>query len=151
MKKIAFFFLLTSFLFFQCKSSKKTTDVVAEKGGVQFVESETLTNVLEMAEAEGKLVFLDFYADWCQPCKMMDKDVFPLKVVGDYFNENFINYKVDVEKENGANIATLFQVSVYPTLLWLDSNGRVLERGENGMGYSKLMQLAENAKLNSGQ
>jgi len=151
MKKIVFFFLFTSFLFFQCKSSKKTVTNSTKKDGVQFVEYGSLTEALEVAEAKGKLVFLDFYADWCQPCKMMDQDVFSLKDVGDLYNEKFINFKVDVEKTSGANIAALFQVQFYPTLLWLDEKGKVLERGENGMGYTKLMQLTDNALLNSGQ
>jgi thiol:disulfide interchange protein DsbD len=29
------------------------------------------------AEAEGKPIFIDFYADWCIPCKQMDREVFP--------------------------------------------------------------------------
>ena len=36
------------------------------------------------AKAEKKMVFIDFYTSWCGPCKMMMKNVFPQKSVGDY-------------------------------------------------------------------
>ncbi len=60
-------------------NSGKVTKGNSKKGGVQFVNSKTLTAVLEEAEKENKLVFLDFYTSWCTPCKMMDEDVFPDK------------------------------------------------------------------------
>ena len=125
--------------------------MIPKSEGVKFIKSETLTSVIEQAEAEGKIVFVDFYTTWCAPCKMMDKDVFPDKDIARFFNENFINYKVDAEKGNGRNLAALYQVKAFPTLVWLDHKGRVLERAEGAAYHTELMRLAENALLNSGQ
>lgn len=150
MKQIIFVFLLVSpFLFTQCGGSKKAT-ASSSKQGVNFVQSETLSSLLEIAEKEGKLVFIDFYATWCAPCKMMDKDVFPDKNIGKFFNKNFISYKVDGEKGNGQNLAALYDVKAYPTLVWVDKNGRVMARTEGGTYHTELMELAESALTNAG-
>lgn len=49
----------------------------------------TFDEALAAAKAENKMVFIDFYTDWCGPCKAMARDVFPQKAVGDYMNEKW--------------------------------------------------------------
>ncbi len=151
MKKIILSTLLLAsfFLFTQCNSSKGTTAKATK--GVKFIQADKLSTVLDRAEAEGKIVFIDFYATWCQPCKMMDKDVFSDKNIASFFNENFISYKVDAEKGFGPNIAALYNVRAYPTLVWVDTKGNVLEETVGGTYHTELMKLAEQALANSGQ
>lgn len=64
---------------------------------MKFEEPDFKT-VLAKAEKENKLVFFDAYAVWCGPCKLMVKNIFPLETVGDFYNANFINVKIDMEK-----------------------------------------------------
>ena len=66
--------------------------------GIEFFKGD-YNAALEKAKQEGKMLFVDFYADWCGPCKMMAKDVFPQKQVGDYFNAKFVCLKLNAEKE----------------------------------------------------
>ncbi|MFK8007924.1 MAG: thioredoxin family protein [Saprospiraceae bacterium] len=153
MKQLIIVLLLVSpFLFTQCGGSKKATasSPSSSKQGVNFVKSATLSNVIDIAEKEGKLVFIDFYATWCAPCKMMDKDVFPDKNIAKFFNKNFISYKVDGEKGNGQNLAALYDVKAYPTLVWVDTKGRVMARTEGGTYHTELMELAESALTKAG-
>ena len=150
MKKFIFaiLFLTPLFLLTQCKSSKKAANNTS-KQGVKFTKSDNLTDIIDLAKKEDKLVFIDFYTTWCQPCKMMSKDVFTDKEIGKFFNKKFVNYKVNTEKGNGPNIAALYDVRVYPTLIWLDTRGRVIERNEGAAYHTKLMKLANNALLHS--
>lgn len=141
MKKILLFSMLSLFLL-SCNSTKKVTSTVE---GVDFVQSENLSSVLEMAGNKDKLVFVDFYTTWCLPCKMMDEDVFPDKGISQLLNDNFINYKVDAEKGNGPNLALLYQVNVYPTLLFLDEDGKVLVRKEGAAYHSEMRSLVDEA------
>lgn len=57
---------------------------------------------LKQSQAENKLVFIDFYTDWCGPCRKMSKEVFPQKQVGDFFNAQFVCIKLNAEKEGKA-------------------------------------------------
>ncbi|SFT12664.1 Thioredoxin [Zhouia amylolytica] len=98
--------------------------VIAIAQGVNF-EKITLEEALVKAKKENKLVFIDFYTVWCGPCKKMEKIVFPLEKVGDFYNKNFINLKLDAEKE-GKTVADQYNVTGYPTLLYLDTDGKVL-------------------------
>ena len=143
MKKIILFISLSLF-FLNCNSTQK----VAAVESVEFTPSDNLTAVLEMAAGKEKLVFVDFYTTWCLPCKLMDEDVFTDKGISQLMNNNFVNYKVDAEKGNGPNLALLYQVNVFPTLLFLDKNGRVLVRKEGAAYPSELRDLAEEALAN---
>jgi thiol:disulfide interchange protein len=106
-------------------------------------QNQTLTEVIDRAITEDKLVFVDFYAEWCLPCQLMDEEVFSDRKLGEYFNANFINFKVDAEKEMGPDIAFLYGIRAYPTLLFLDTNGRVINKKEGTAFNRELRQLAE--------
>lgn len=110
---------------------------------VDFIDSDALSPVLEQAEAEGKLVFVDFYTDWCLPCRVMDRDVFTDQPFGDWMNDNFISYKVNAEKDNGPRLSSIFEVQVFPTLLFLDAKGNVLERRSSSMSTTQLRAMGQ--------
>lgn len=96
--------------------------------GVQFIENQSLANVLAKAKAEGKMVFVDCYTSWCGPCKMMATKEFPKKVMGDFFNPKYVSAKYDMEKGEGLQLAKKFDVNAYPTFLILDANGTLIDR-----------------------
>ncbi len=99
----------------------------AEKDGIQFTEA-SWKEILRKAKAEKKIIFLDAYASWCQPCKLLQKHVFTKKAVGELYNTKFINVKMDMERGEGPNLSQIYPLEAYPTLLFIDSNGRVLRK-----------------------
>lgn len=104
----------------------------AEEGGVSFVEGKTFAEILQQAKQENKLVFMDCYTSWCGPCKMMANKVFPKKEMGDYFNPRYVCVKFDMEKGEGVDLKSRYDVKAYPTFLCLDSYGNVLHRVVGG-------------------
>lgn len=122
------------------KSDYKGIQWVKNTDGVTFAE------VKKMAEEQGKFIFMDYYTKWCGPCKAMDKNVFVLKEIGDYYNENFINFKVDAEVDEGINLAEQYKVEGYPTFIYTDAEGNELGRGTSigrGQGHEGMIDLAK--------
>lgn len=113
-----------------------------EDKGIYF-ETLSFQEALEKAKKENKLIFLDAYAVWCGPCKMMDRTTFKDEKVGEVFNENFINIKIDMEKGEGPNVARKYQVRAYPTMMLINAEGKVEKRI---LGAVKNTQLLEEVK-----
>lgn len=93
--------------------------------GIVFNDG-TWNDVLKLAKEKNCPVFIDVYTSWCGPCKKMAKEIFTQKKAGDYFNEHFVNYKVDAEKGEGVKIASQFNVSAYPTCLFVTGEGKLV-------------------------
>ncbi len=110
---------------------------------VKFERSGKMSDAISKAKSSGKYIFLDFYTDYCPPCKVMDKEVFGDRQLANYLNENFINVKVNAGKTDGANLASLYSVSAYPTLIFADEHGNALMRKEGGTSISTVRYMAE--------
>lgn len=140
MKKLFILALLSSVLF----------SLTAQEG-IQFFEG-TFEAAKKEAAVKNKLIFMDAYTVWCGPCKRMAKDVFPQKEVGDFFNRNFINIKVDMEKGEGKDIAKKYSIYSYPTLLFIDKDGNVVNQAKGMRNAAGLIDLGKQALLpNPGQ
>jgi thioredoxin 1 len=68
----------------------------------------------------GKLpAIIDFYADWCGPCKMVAPI---LQEIAKDYQGKLIVYKVDTESER--ELASAFGISSIPTLLFVPMTGQ---------------------------
>ncbi len=110
--------------------------------GIHF-EYTNLETALQKAKTENKVVFIDAYADWCGPCKMMVKDVFPDAELGAYFNENIVALKVNVEKGDGPHIQSKYKIEGLPGYVFIDGDGNVVNRGS---GYKPVDKFFEFVK-----
>ena len=56
-----------------------------------------------------KIIFMDCYTTWCGPCKYMSEKIFPQELVGKFYNTNFVNIKMDMEKGEGIELAKKYK------------------------------------------
>jgi thiol-disulfide isomerase/thioredoxin len=110
--------------------------------GIEFFHG-TWPEALAKAKTEQKFIFVDAYAAWCGPCKMMASKVFPQEKVGTYFNANFVNLKIDMEKPENAEFAGKYPVSAYPTLMFLDSTGKVVQKAIGAKDADQLLEFGQ--------
>ncbi|MEJ8755717.1 thioredoxin family protein [Pontibacter sp. H259] len=106
----------------------------------------TVAEIMAQAKTEKKPIFIDAYTTWCGPCKWMDKNVFVNDAVADYFNQNFVNYKLDMEKGEGITLAKKYEVQAYPSFLFLAADGSVMHRTVGARPAEMFLDVASIAK-----
>jgi len=130
--------ILLLFMIITCTAHAQNTGIVFEKS--------PLSVSLLKAKKENKLVFVDCYTVWCGPCKEMAKDVFTLDSVGTFFNKNFINVQLDMEKGEGKSAVVKYHIEAYPSFLLLDGDGNLVYKFVGAMSAKDFI-----AKIKEGQ
>ena len=118
-----------------------------EEQGISFYEG-NLQAAFEKAKLENKLVFVDCYTTWCGPCKMLKQYTFKDVILGDYMKENYVSLAIDMETPEGEILAKKYGIEAYPTLLFLDKYGRVVNHQVGGIGAEALLAKAEQTVRN---
>lgn len=119
-----------------------------------YAQASGFDAALKTAKKENKRVIVDVYTDWCGWCKKMDADVYAKKKIKELVEDNFVFVKLNAEgggkiKYRGkdyaeSELASYFQVTGYPTTVFLEPNGKVIEykydnvKMNNLPGYYKL-------------
>jgi len=95
---------------------------------------------MEMAKSQGKPVLIDFTAEWCTYCKVMDKKTFPDKRVVEE-SQRFVMIKFDATRptKKVREITRRYQIRGYPTQVSIDTKGNV----DQLVGYVKPDRLVE--------
>lgn len=114
--------------------------VQAQKQGISFFKG-SWQEALEQAKQERKLIFVDAYTTWCGPCKKMSKEVFPVDKVGQFYNQHFINVKMDMEKGGGPAFAQKYRVTAYPTLLFINAEGEAVQVARGSRSVEQFLEL----------
>ncbi len=144
MRKKIFLFLV-ALLGLAIQMNAQTTEGMKFcKEGTKFAEA------VAQAKVENKMVFLDCYTSWCGPCKMMARDIFPQKKVGDFMNPKFICIKIDMEKGEGPSLTQKFQVSAFPTFIIFNSDAQEIGRFLGGSDADGFIDRVKKASIDNG-
>lgn len=112
--------------------------------GINFENLPGWKEVLMKAKNEKKAIFVDAFTTWCGPCKQMDKQVFPQKEVGDFFNANFISFKLQMDQTakddalvkaryaDAKMFEQTYKISAYPCYLFFDPEGKLIHKATGG-------------------
>ena len=84
-----------------------------------------------------ELVLVDFYAEWCGPCKIMKPRILD---VAERMGDNVKVVQIDVDKEK--ELATRFRISSVPTLI-IFKNGKQQWRQSGIISALALMKLLQ--------
>ncbi len=114
-----------------------------DENGIRFF-SGSWEDAKRESRKTGKPIFIDFYADWCGPCKWMERDIFTDEEVGEYFNANFINMRIDAERDE-LDLVEFIDLEAYPTLVYFDSEGKILLKSVGALGVQELIESGEKA------
>jgi len=142
--------------------------LVALNTNAQEINWLTLEDAVELQQKEPRKIIMDFYTNWCGPCKMLDSRTFKNKDVSSYINENyyavkfnaegnevvnfngneFKNPKYDPAKANRRNypheLSGYFRVNAFPTIVFLDEDKRLITQVK---GFQTPQQLEIYLKL----
>lgn len=124
---------------------------------IRWSENLNWAQVKGKAREENKYIFLDCFATWCGPCKLMDKNVYVNDSVINYFNDMFISVKVQMDKTEKDNelvqswyqdadtIAKKYHVKAYPTFIFLSPTGKTVHIESGYKSVNDFITLAKNA------
>lgn len=76
---------------------------------------------IRRGKQEGKKIFLNFYADWCHYCQVMEEKTFRDSAVAAYLNDHYIPIQVDSDREQ--RIAKEYSVQGLPTSFFIAEDG----------------------------
>lgn len=102
------------------------------------IDTETFINkVADIKNAEWKYLgdkpaIVDFYADWCAPCKMIAPS---LEEIAAAYGDKIYVYKINVDEAH--EIAEAFNISAIPTLLFIPMEGKAYKN----IGYIEKEQI----------
>lgn len=124
--------------------------------GVRFENDLSWQQVFAKAEKENKYVFIDVFATWCGPCKLMDKKVYPNDSVADFLHEKFISVKAQMDTTADDNqqvknwyaaaraINDKYHIQGFPSFLFFTPQGELVYRG---LGFKEANAFVKMAGL----
>ena len=123
--------LLSKFL-----NNRNKVQISNEEESTMEVMKVTSSNFEEEVLNSDKTVLIDFYADWCGPCKMFS----PIIESVAEENEDIKVVKIDVD--NAQDLAIKYQVMSIPTIVVI-KNGKEVNRNVGVVSKSQIVEMVK--------
>ncbi len=132
---IRYSLLLSLFTFIG--TALEAQSILFEKGDWEAIKAK--------AAEEDKMIFAEFYTTWCAPCRKMARNVFSDPAISPFYNQHFINYKINAEEAEGRLLKEQYGVGAYPSFVFIRSDGSSVLSGRGYMNAAPFLEMGEKA------
>ena len=102
---------------------------------------------VKKAKSENKRIFVDFGAEWCMPCKTMDKQVLSDSMVKNFLLKDYICLKLDFDDDK--SLMKKYSVKTFPKFLILSKNGELIYSWTGASSKETFLNKFKSAPQNS--
>ena len=113
----------------------------------EIIWEQNLDSALNLASLSNKIIMIEFMAEWCPPCKRMEKETFSNESVINKSNE-FIFVKVDVDKHQ--DIAKEYKRNAkkyggigIPNILFIDKDKNIVHQTVGFLNSNQLIRVMD--------
>jgi thioredoxin 1 len=137
-------FFILGWVIFAIPFAGKSQNTKSTPEHIMFIEN-SWSEALKQAKIQNKYIFVDAYATWCGPCKMLKETTFTNSKAAAFYNSSFINVSIDMEKGDGPMLASQWGLRAYPTLIIFNPKGKPVLGTVGFIGANDLLKFGKEA------
>lgn len=115
----------------------------SENAEVDFFD--TWNQVSELAMSFNEPIFVYLYTTYTPDCRKVENTVFQQKEFVNYFNNNFANYRLNLNSAEGMKFRSTYGIKEYPSFLFLTTQGDIINKTSGYKDANTLMNMGREA------